>query len=68
LWQVNELLDYWQDYPPTHVLVGAYLIGGRKTRAGQQMGGGKNRLHELRQAVVLAGGGMKGVVPKIYRD
>lgn len=23
--QVEELLDYWQDHPPVHVLVAAYL-------------------------------------------
>src|SRR5215831_10765375 len=31
--EVSELFDYWQDYPPTHVLVAGCLLGGNRKMA-----------------------------------
>jgi hypothetical protein len=35
LWQVHELFEYWNEHPPVHVLVGAYL-GARKPSSGSK--------------------------------
>jgi hypothetical protein len=68
LWEANELFDYWQDYPPTHVLVGAYLMGGKKGLQGRsKKSGSKTALDELAQAVAIAGGGTNQKLPQIYK-
>lgn len=66
LWELNDLMAYWKDYPPTHVLVAAYLLGDtRKT--------GKTRrrpamdLNELSQAVSFAGGSLTKKLPQFYK-
>ncbi len=65
LWDVNDLFDYWQDHPPTHLLVGAYVLGGsRKGKPGQ--GSQHNNLNELKQMVASAGGGIKRTMPETY--
>ncbi|HJX85203.1 MAG TPA: hypothetical protein VJ723_12745 [Candidatus Angelobacter sp.] len=62
------MFDYWQECPPTHVLVAAYLLGGKKSPRGkgarEQTGG----LDELATAVHIAGGGVKGKLPGSYRS
>jgi hypothetical protein len=72
LWDANDLLDYWQEYPPTHVLVAAYLTGGKK-RSGKRRHNnvpspstGAN-FAELTQAVFSAGGSASRTLPAIYK-
>ena len=49
LWQVHELFEYWNEHPPVHVLVGAYLgVGARKQSTGSR--------EELMQDVAALGG------------
>jgi hypothetical protein len=68
LWEANELFDYWQDYPPTHVLVGAYLRGGKKEQGKVAIRNrNKTSLDELAHAVVLAGGGTDQKLPRNYK-
>jgi hypothetical protein len=56
---------YWKDYPPTHVLVAAYLMDGKKQR--KTSTGGKRGFEELSSAVGPAGGTTSGRLPPIYR-
>ena len=66
LWDISELFDYWQDYPPIHVLVSAYLMGDRGSVRKDP-----KRQHsdfaELSRAVALAGGGVLGKLPEFYK-
>jgi hypothetical protein len=56
-------MSYWADYPPTHVLVGAYLMrGSRRSRRSEG-----NKFDELSQAIRSVGGNSKGKLPEIYR-
>jgi hypothetical protein len=56
LWQVHELIEYWNEYPPVHILVGAYLgVGGQKEFSTPVNSGSRE---ELMQDVA----GMGGVV------
>jgi len=70
LWEVNDLFEYWQESPPTHVLMAAYLLGGNKK---QRSSGRPSRnpslpgFSELTSAVNLAGGAVKGKLPENYR-
>jgi len=58
-------MAYWQENPPTHVLVAAYLIGGgRQTKRAVQKG---NQFTELSQAVAMVGGSSTKKLPEIYR-
>jgi hypothetical protein len=66
LWELNDLMSYWQDYPPTHVLVAAYLMGGRQRSNGKTRKQA-DRFDELAQAVSLAGGSSTKKLPQIYR-
>jgi hypothetical protein len=56
---------YWKDYPPTHVLVAAYLMSGKKQR--KISAGGKGRFEELSHAVIAAGGAANRKLPDLYR-
>jgi hypothetical protein len=64
LWDVNDLMLYWQDYPPTHVLVAAYLMGGtkRSKRVAEN-----TKVGELPHAIAILGGSAKGRLPEMYR-
>ena len=66
LWDVNDLMFYWQDNPPTHVLVAAYLMGGTKRtkRAVQN----SSKLDELSHAINIVGGGARGKLPEMYHS
>jgi hypothetical protein len=65
---VTDLFGYWQDYPPTHILVGAYLSGGKKRSTPQPAKtSGKARFDELTQAVASAGGALNNVLPAPYK-
>lgn len=70
---MNDLMAYWQNYPPTHVLVAAYLMGGSKRlpskrrRENYTGGNPSNNLDELTQAVYSAGGTMNNKLPHIYK-
>ena len=77
LWDVHDLFDYWQDYPPTHVLVAAYLMGGSKGRSskrhrgnndGDTSGNTSNNFDELAHEVAFAGGSVNKKLPDIYRQ
>ena len=56
---------YWNDYPPTHVLVAAYLTGGRQKGPHKNLSSGQ--LTELSHAVASAGGMSLGKLPSVYR-
>jgi len=62
------LFDYWQECPPTHVLVAAYLLDGRTVARGKGKRGQASGLEELATAVHIAGGGVKGKLPGRYRS
>jgi hypothetical protein len=68
---VNELFEYWQEYPPTHVLVAAYLLGGsdRKSGAGKRKTkrGTDNNFDQLAQFAYSAGGAVSAKLPEAYR-
>ncbi|HYL92763.1 MAG TPA: hypothetical protein VEW69_06360 [Alphaproteobacteria bacterium] len=68
MWEAHELLEYWQEYPPTHVLVAAYVLRGQQR--GKKRSGGKPQAEhdELMQMVGSAGGGVRGRLPEIYRS
>lgn len=77
LWELNDLMIYWKDHPPTHVLVAAYLMGGNKAhpikrRHGGNHGGArreaKTELSDLVHTVALAGGAMHQKLPEVYRQ
>ena len=60
---------YWQDYPPTHVLVAGYLLGGsRRGRRNSVQEGHGARFHELTHAVATAGGSISKRLPGIYKS
>jgi hypothetical protein len=61
LWEVNELFDYWQDHPPTHVLVGAYLLKGQKHQRSS-----RGQLDELSRLVGSFGGLVGKKLPPAY--
>lgn len=67
LWEANDLFSYWQDYPPTHVLVAAYLLPEKRRSTGAEKGAGSKSMEEMRRAVEMAGGSFKGPLPAIYR-
>jgi hypothetical protein len=58
---------YWKDYPPTHVLVAAYLMGGKKSSAGKARRQGQSNFGELTQAVLFAGGSASKKLPQFYK-
>jgi hypothetical protein len=57
-------MAYWKDYPPTHVLVAAYLMGGRQRKTSGRKG---REFEELSHAVMTAGGMSKDKLPDMYR-
>lgn len=60
-------MAYWKDYPPTHVLVAAYLMGGGKSLAGKTRRQSQSNFGELTQAVSLAGGSVTKKLPQFYK-
>src|SRR5260370_1003065 len=67
-WAVTDLFDYWEDYPPTHVLVAAYLGAGKRSRRRRSRDSkGQASLEEVKRAIASAGGGVKKVLPEVYR-
>jgi hypothetical protein len=60
-------MAYWKDYPPTHVLVAAYLMGGKKSSAGKTRHQSQSNLDELAQAIVFAGGSVATKLPQFYK-
>jgi hypothetical protein len=67
-------MAYWRDYPPTHVLVAAYLMGESKTGSGKMTRSINRRtdhanlkFDELGQAVLLAGGSSREKLPLFYK-
>ncbi|HET8891729.1 MAG TPA: hypothetical protein VFQ41_22720 [Candidatus Angelobacter sp.] len=60
-------MAYWKDYPPTHVLVGAYLMGGKRKTAGKTQGPSDGNCEDLKQAVSLAGGSVAKKLPQFYK-
>ena len=67
MWDVNDLFEYWQESPPTHVLVAAYLLGDKRRTRGKGKRSQASGFDELATAVHLAGGGVKGKLPASYR-
>jgi hypothetical protein len=69
LMEVNELFDYWQEYPPTHVLVSAYLGGGNQGGLGRRRSRqGAQDLDELLLAVGSQRSGSYPKLPEGYRQ
>ena len=66
LWDVSDLFGYWQENPPTHVLVAAYLGLGR-SKLSRNNSRGKDSFEELAQAVIAAGGSVNKKLPALYR-
>jgi hypothetical protein len=67
LWELNDLMAYWIDYPPTHVLVAAYLMGGKRKTTGKARNFTDGHFNELTQAVSLAGGTLTKKLPQFYK-
>jgi hypothetical protein len=67
LWELNDLMAYWKDYPPTHILVAAYLMGGKKKTAGKPRSRSDGHFNELTQAVSFAGGTLTKKLPQFYK-
>jgi len=67
LWDLNDLMAYWKDYPPTHVLVAAYLMGGKRKTAGNTQRVSDGNFGELKLAVSLAGGSVVKKLPQCYK-
>lgn len=67
LWELNDLMAYWKDYPPTHVLVAAYLMGGKRTSTGKARKRGDRDFAEISRAVSSAGGSVIKKLPPIYK-
>ena len=67
LWELNDLMAYWKDYPPTHVLVAAYLMGGKRKTGGKTQNFTDGHFNELTQAVSLAGGTSTKKLPQFYK-
>jgi hypothetical protein len=60
-------MSYWQDYPPTHVLVAAYLMGGKQKTTGKARNFTAGHFNELTQAVSFAGGTLTQKLPQFYK-
>ena len=67
LWDVNELFEYWQEYPPTHVLVAAYLMQGKQASTRKSRRTTTGNMDELIQAVSGSGGSIGTKLPQVYR-
>jgi len=68
LWEANDLFEYWQNQPPVHVLVAAYLGIDDKGRAGTRSQAGKiNKFDDLSVAVAAAGGRLNNKLPEVYK-
>lgn len=60
-------MAYWKDYPPTHVLAAAYLMGGKRSSVGNARRQGQSDFGELTQAVTFAGGSVTKKLPQFYK-
>jgi len=60
-------MAYWKDYPPTHVLVAAYLMGGKRKTAGKTQRLSDANFGDLKQAVSFAGGRIVKKLPHFYK-
>jgi hypothetical protein len=60
-------MAYWKDYPPTHVLVAAYLMGGKRKPAGNTQRVSDGTFVDLKQAVSWAGGSVVKKLPQFYK-
>jgi len=67
LWELNDLMTYWKDYPPTHVLVAAYLMGDKRKTVGKTRSLTDGHFNELTQAVSFAGGSVAKRLPHFYK-
>ena len=67
LWDVSDLFAYWQENPPTHVLVASYLGVRRNSTRWGKSSRGKTNFEELAQAVIAAGGTVKKKLPAVYK-
>lgn len=66
LWDVNELMEYWADHPPAHVILAArYLKQGPKRRKAKVSDAAED-IHEFKSALGFTG--IAGPLPAIYRD
>jgi hypothetical protein len=68
LWAVNDLFEYWQAYPPVHVLVAAYLTAGDNGHSRLKRRSARNdKFEELTLAVTSAGGNTSNKLPEVYK-
>jgi hypothetical protein len=64
LWEANDLFEYWQNHPPVHLLVAAYLTGGK--RGSNHTGRNRDKLDELVQTIAGLGGSVTKKLPQVY--
>ncbi len=68
LWEINDLFEYWQAYPPVHVLVAAYLTSGDKGRPSLKSRSARNnKFEELNLAIASVGGTTSNKLPEVYK-
>ena len=68
LWDLNDLFEYWQNHPPVHVLVAAYLGIDDKNSVGAKSRARKtNKFDDLSLAVAAAGGRLNNSLPEVYK-
>jgi hypothetical protein len=76
LWEVDDLMNYWKDHPPVHVLAAAFLMGDKarrsKARPYHQLKNDANvstelSFHDLAREIIHAGGTVLNKLPDIYR-
>jgi hypothetical protein len=77
LWELNDLMGYWKDHPPVHMLVAAYLLGNSKVSSrgkkpddafGRGYNTRKDSFQEFTHQVTLAGGTIHNHLPAAYRN
>lgn len=65
LWDVNDLMEYWAEHPPAHVI----LAGVHKKKSAKPPRGEKQSLQDLRGEMAKFNlGGVAGPLPEVYRD
>jgi hypothetical protein len=64
LWDVNELMEYWAEYPPAHLILAAVHM-----KSGTRRKNPDSTRDELTSEVARFGlGGVAGPLPAIYRN
>jgi len=68
LWELNDLMAYWKDYPPTHVLVAALPEWAAREKGPARIGARlPDTLMNSRRPCLFAGGSVSKKLPQIYK-